>query len=227
MRKYLKAGVLVFALLVPALVFLFLKNFGKNHYSLKTYYPVEIDSVNVNGEVKLDTVFHQIPPFDLISQTGEKITNATFDNTIYVADFFYTKCPDVCPKMSSQLSRVQDVFEGNDQVKILSHTVDPNYDSAEVLTDYGSSYGAKEGKWYFATGNKKQIYDLARYGYFVSATEGTGGSEDFLHSEKFVLVDKNKHIRGYYNGTDPEDVDRLILEIRVLLHGDENEQGKG
>lgn len=220
MRKYLKAGILVLVLVVPALVFLFLKNFGQNHYSLRTYYPVKVDTIVVDGEEKLDTAFHVIPPFDLVSQSGEKITNSTFDNSIYVADFFYTKCPNVCPKMSSQLSRVQDAFENNEDVKILSHTVDPNFDSTKVLSDYGSAYGAKEGKWFFVTGDKKQIYDLARYGYFVSATEGTGGSEDFLHSEKFVLIDKEGHIRGYYNGTDSEEVDRLILEIRILLYQD-------
>lgn len=220
MRKYLKAGILVLVLVIPALVFLFLKQFGQNHYAVRKFYPTKIDTVKVNGQVKLDTVFHKIPPFKLIDQSGNVVTNKTFDHSIYVADFFYTKCPNVCPKLSSQLSRVQDAFENNNDVKILSHTVDPTHDSAEVLTDYASSYGALAGKWYFVTGSKKDIYDLARNGYFVSATTGTGGEEDFLHSEKFVLIDKNKNIRGYYNGTDPEDVDRLILEIKILLYED-------
>ena len=220
MRKYFKAGILIVVLVVPALVFLFLKGFGKNHYTLKTFYPVDFDTVQVNGENRIDTVFHQIPPFNLTSQTGEEVSNKTFENSVYVADFFYTKCPNVCPKMSSQLTRVQDAFENDSNVKILSYSIDPEFDTVQVLNDYAAMYGAKEGKWYFATGPKKEIYDLARHGYYVSATTGTGGEEDFLHSEKFVLVDKDRHIRGYYNGTDPEEVDRLILEIKILLYGD-------
>jgi protein SCO1 len=217
MRKYIKAGILILVLVVPALAFLFLKGFGKNHYTLRTYYPKDIKEVKVGGKTKYDTVFHKIPSFSLTSQNGEPVTDKTFDNTLYVADFFYTKCPNVCPKMSSQLSRVQEAFEDVPMVKILSHSIDPDYDTVKVLNDYASMYGAKEGKWYFATGSKKEIYNLARNAYFVSATTGTGGEEDFLHSEKFVLVDKDKHIRGYYDGTNQEDVDRLILEIKVLL----------
>jgi protein SCO1 len=222
MRKYIKVGILILVLVVPALVFLFLKGFGKNHYTLKTYYPKDINEVKVDGKTIYDTVFHKIPSFNLTSQTGAPVTDHTFDNAIYVADFFYTKCPNVCPKMSSQLSRVQEAFEDVPMVKILSYSIDPEYDTAKVLNDYASMYGAKEGKWYFATGSKKEIYDLARNGYFVSATTGTGGAEDFLHSEKFVLVDKDKHIRGYYDGTNQEDVDRLILEIKVLLSAEKN-----
>ena len=218
MKKYFKPGILVLVLVVPALLFLFLKFFGQNHYNVRTYFPVSVDSVKVTGSVRLDTVFHEIPPFKFTSQDGEPVTNETFKDDIYVVDFIFTKCPNVCPKMTSQMTRVQDAFENNDEVKILSHTVDPKNDSAEVLNDYAAEYRAKKGKWYFVTGAKKELYDIARNGYYVTAVEGDGGKTDFIHTEKFVLVDQNRHIRGYYNSLDPEEIDRLIVEIKVLLY---------
>ena len=157
------------------------------------------------------------PHFKLISQTGEIVTQKNLAGKIYVADFFFTRCPSICPVMTSELTRVAKVFADNPDIKIISHTVDPEYDTVEVLRDYAAKYNADPDQWYFVTGEKKEIYDLARKGYFIAAKEGDTGPVDFIHSQRFILVDKEKRIRGYYDGTDKKDVDRLIAEIGVLL----------
>jgi protein SCO1/2 len=229
MRTSLKAGLLILLLVIPALAFLFLKNFGRNQYSLPRYIP-QLDSTSgeimmrtsvVNGRETTDTVFHTIPDFNLTDQNNNKITAEMVKGKIHVADFFFARCPGICPKMSSQLQRVQDQFLNNPDVVILSYTVDPEHDSVEALQNYADQYGAIKNKWYLLTGDRKQIYDLAKRGYFVSAKEGNLQSSDleenFVHTDKFILVDKEGHIRGFYNGTDPKDVDRLNLEIKILL----------
>jgi protein SCO1/2 len=229
MRTSLKAGLLILLLVIPALAFLFLKNFGRNEFSLPRYIP-QIDSTSgeimiktsiVNGREVTDTVFHTIPDFTLTDQNNNKVTGEIVKGKIHVADFFFARCPGICPKMSSQLQRVQDQFLNNPDVVILSYTVDPEHDSVEALQNYAEQYGAIKDKWYLLTGNRSQIYDLAKRGYFVNAKEGNLQSSDleenFVHTDKFILVDKEGHIRGFYNGTDPKDVDRLNLEVKILL----------
>jgi protein SCO1/2 len=229
MPKYIKAGLLITLLVIPALAFLFLKNFGKNHYSLPRYIP-QIDSATgtiqmetrlVNGEELTDTVFHKIPNFRLTDQNNNEVTLAVTKGKIHVADFFFARCPGICPKMSSQMQRVQEAFKNYPDVVILSYSVDPEHDTVEALSNYAEQYEAIPGKWYFLTGDKEEIYRIAKKGYYVTAKEdktGSGSLEDmFVHTDKFVLVDKNNVIRGFYNGTDPEEVDKLILEIQVLL----------
>ncbi|WP_240773335.1 SCO family protein [Pontibacter sp. SGAir0037] len=172
------------------------------------------------GEVlfdeKGDTLFHQVPGFAFTSQQGERVTQQDLENKIYVTNFFFASCPDVCKKMSSQLSRVQEAFADNPSVNIVSLTVNPENDSPEVLAEYASMYGADPKKWIFLTGNREEIYTLAQQGFYLPVQQ-VEGQQDFIHSEKFMLVDKNQHIRGQYDGTDPVEVDRLITEINVLL----------
>ncbi|MES2730357.1 MAG: SCO family protein [Bacteroidota bacterium] len=234
MRNVLKAGLLIILLVVPASVFLLLKGFGQNHYTLKTYYPV-VDSttgqVVINKRTQYnqnisDTLFHTVPGFNLIDQHGKNATETISTNKIYVANFFFTRCNSICPKMSSELSRVQDFFLDNADIVIVSYSVDPQHDSVSVLNKYATQYNAKPGKWYLLTGEKQNIYKLAETGYKIPVVDlgkQTQTIENaFVHSEKLILVDKAKHIRGYYDGTDPKDVDRLILEIQILLSGDAN-----
>ncbi len=190
-----------------------------------TYFPEDVQEKVVDGKTISDTTFHAIPPFQFASSDGETITEKLTEGKIYVADFFFTTCPGICPLMSNQLKRVQEAFIDDPNILILSHTVDPDNDSLPVLKEYAKKYKAIKGKWYFLRGSQDQIYELAQKGYYISALEDENetGTDRFVHSDKLVLVDKQKHIRGFYNGTDAKDVDRLILEIKVLLseYGDD------
>lgn len=166
---------------------------------------------------KTDTIYHTIGSFTLTNQYKEIITDSVTKNKIYVADFFFVTCQSICPKMSHQLRRVQDTFLNEKNFLILSHTVNPDHDSAEVLKIYGEKYGAVKGKWHLLTGNKKSIYDLAKYDYLVNADETEGEGDLFIHSELFLLIDKEKRIRGMYDGTDSLQVNQLIKDIRTLF----------
>src|SRR5688572_1379483 len=213
-KKVLLLGAL---LLVPVLVFLLLKGFGTNHYDLRYYFPVVTDE----GEALVqngDTVFRKIPDFKLTNQEGKTISQRDLDNSVYVANFFFTSCQGICKKMSSQMTRVHDRFKNDPSIKIVSYSVDPERDSVAALEQYANMYNADPKSWYFLTGPKKEIYDLAQHGYVLPVQEGPDGTVDFVHSEKFILVDKDKFVRGIYDGTSQKDVDRLITEITVLQH---------
>lgn len=176
----------------------------------------------VIGEKKLagtdakDTLYHTVQPFSFINQYHDTVSEKTINNKIYVADFFFATCQSICPKMSSQLVHVQDAFKNDNNVLILSHTVNPANDTVEVLNGYAQTYGAEKNKWHFLTGNKKAIYDMARYSYLVNALEDDGSAEGFLHSELLILVDAQKRIRGMYDGTDSVAVLKLISDIKLL-----------
>ncbi|MDX5348269.1 MAG: SCO family protein, partial [Hymenobacteraceae bacterium] len=195
----------------------FLKFFGENRYTLRTYFPQEVDSVQVNGNWQHDTVFHKVPPFSFQSQSGDVVGTDQLKDNMYVANFFFATCVGICKQMSSQLVRVQEAFRDEPQVKIVSFTVNPEHDSVEVLQQYADAYSANPKQWYFLTGQREKIYELAQKGFYLPVQQ-VPGMNDFIHSEKFLLVDKDQHVRGIYDGTDPEDVDRLITEIRILLH---------
>lgn len=211
-----KALILGILLLVPILIFIFIGSFGEHHYTLRKYFPKVDQTGEVVFDAKGDTVFNRIPEFTFTSQLGEPVSQKQLDGNIYVADFFFATCPDICKAMSTQLVRVQEAFHDVDQVKIVSFTVNPEYDTPEVLREYGDRYGADAKKWFFLTGERDKIYDLAQKGFYLPVMQ-VEGQQDFIHSEKFMLVDKNRQVRGIYDGTDPADVDRLILEIKVLL----------
>ena len=225
-----KAGILLATLLVPALLYLLLRFGSQNHYVLPRYLP-KIDSAKnepLMGMVKLpdgrramDTLYNHIPPFTLIDQDGKTTDQSIVKGKIYVADFFFTRCVSICPKIASQLTRVQDIFRNNPNVLFLSYSVDPEHDRPAQLKAYARKYEAIPGRWYFLTGSKAQIYDLAMHGYYLPAVDAGvpegKPDETFIHSEKLVLVDKEGLVRGFYDGTDKGDVDRLVLEIRVLL----------
>lgn len=230
MKVFRKAGILLATLLVPALLYLFLRYGTQNHYVLARYLP-KIDSARgeplmgkvrlADGSVITDTIYNRIPPFQLINQDGDTVNQSIVKGKIYVADFFFTRCTTICPRISSQLTRVQDIFINNPDIIFLSHTVDPVHDRPEQLRAYARKYDAVPGKWYFLTGTKAQIYDLAMHGYYLPTVDAGmkegNPDETFIHSEKLVLVDKEGIVRGFYDGTDKEDVDKLVLEIRVLL----------
>lgn len=229
MNTYRKAGILLVTLMVPAFAYIMLRACTQNHYTLPRYIPV-IDSArsepvmhtitDIYGDKRQDTLFRHIPPFTLIDQNGVPQTQAIIKGKIHVADFFFTRCGTICPKIQSNLSKVQDMFKGQKDLVFLSYTVDPENDKPEQLKAYATKMGAIPGMWYFLTGDKAQIYNLAQRGYFLPVVDHGVSygkpDETFIHTEKLVLVDKEGIIRGFYDGTDKKDIDRLMVEIKVL-----------
>ncbi|WP_020532125.1 SCO family protein [Flexithrix dorotheae] len=170
------------------------------------------------GEGNLDLKnIHSISEFSLINQDNQQIDNSTLKGKIYVADFFFTTCSGICPKMSENMKLIQNEFLDDEQVLLLSHSVTPEYDTVEILKNYAQTKGVRSGKWHLLTGDKKAIYKLARNSYFVDKELGFSKTvNDFLHTENFVLVDGQGRIRGVYNGTLLLEVKNLIQDIKVL-----------
>ncbi len=170
-----------------------------------------------NKESDSLATFHSIPSFSLTSQEGATITEADLDNKIYVANFFFTTCPGICPRMTDNLKIVQEEFLDDDNVLLLSHSVTPDIDSVSVLKAYAQKRKIVSDKWLLLTGDRDQIYNLGRQSYFVEENLGEEKSnDDFLHTENFILVDKNKYIRGIYNGLNKTSVQQLIADIKTL-----------
>jgi len=161
--------------------------------------------------------FHQIPSFTLFNQDGETITEKTFEDKIYITDFFFTSCPGICPKMTENMSVLQEAFLKDNEVLLLSHSVTPKMDSVPALKEYAKNKDVISGKWHLATGNLHEIYSLGRNSYFVEEDLGLEKKpDDFLHTENFVLIDKNRHIRGIYNGLNKASVNQLIKDVALL-----------
>ena len=165
-----------------------------------------------------DTIYHVIPNFAFINQNNQSVTSEDFKDTVYIADFFFTTCPGICPIMTKQLVRVQEeILKNNLPVKILSHTVDPETDSTEVLLNYAKEMGADLNIWTFVTGEKQNLYKLAE-SYLVVANEDPETEIHFVHSDKLVLIDTQNRIRGMYSGIDSLEVNQLIKDLKTLLH---------
>jgi len=161
--------------------------------------------------------FHKISPFTLTNQNGEEITERSFKDKIYVVDFFFTVCPGICPKMTANMTGLQEEFLEDSEVMLLSHSVTPERDSVPVLKRYADDKGVLSHKWNLATGTQEEIYRLGRQDYFVEESLGLDKDEDeFLHTENFVLIDKNRHIRGIYNGLNKSAIRQLIADIKLL-----------
>ncbi|WP_179334474.1 SCO family protein [Winogradskyella costae] len=161
--------------------------------------------------------FHKIQEFKLWNQLGDVVTPNTFDDKIYITDFFFASCPGICPQMTGNMFKLQEEFKDDDEILFLSHTVTPSQDSVPVLKNYAEKYGVIANKWHLVTGDKQEIYNLGREQYFVENDLGEPKSiEDFLHTENFLLIDKNKHIRGIYNGLNRASMQQLIIDIKAL-----------
>ena len=171
----------------------------------------------INGKQITDTLYHQIPDFEFINQDSVKITQKDFAGKIYVADFFFTTCPTICPKMKTQMLRIFKKFKDNPKVAILSHTIDPRHDTPVVLKEFSKNLGIQNSMWTMVTGDKAKIYEIGQKSYMVSATDDPSQPGGIVHSGAFILVDKNRHIRGVYDGTEPEKVDKLMADMEVLL----------
>jgi protein SCO1 len=177
-------------------------------------------SLPILGErevVEGDTIFHTIPNFSFIDQDSQPVTNETFAGKVYVADFFFISCPTICPKTTKQMLRIYDHFKNNDRVVLLAHTVDPKHDTVERLKNYATNLDVQTSKWHFVRGDQDEIYGIAD-DYFSIAMEDPEAPGGYDHSGRFILVDENRHIRSFCNGTDPADVDRFIEDIESLLN---------
>lgn len=166
--------------------------------------------------VGTDTVYHTIAPFQLVDQDSVIVTNATFQDKIYVADFFFTSCRTICPIMKTQMMRVYETTKEMPDVLLLSHTIDPEYDTVALLHDFAERLGVESKRWHFVTGAKDSIYKIAQTSYFATAMEDQSEPDRFIHSGAFLLIDKKGRIRGKYDGTKEEEVNRLIVEIKKL-----------
>lgn len=181
------------------------------YFSEATFSPQWIDS----GEIPEE--FHQIPAFELTNQKGNIITEKHLDGKVTVVDFFFTTCPGICPKMTSNMLLVQDAFLEDNDVLILSHSVTPEYDSVQILKEYAETKGVTSPNWHLLTGERNTIYNLGRNQYFVEEDLGLEkDQEDFIHTENFVLIDQQRRIRGIYNGLNKSSVNQLIADIKTL-----------
>ena len=184
---------------------------------LKVFHPKDLDPRLVDPAVRNAEGEHHITDFALVDQLGRTITLADMKDRIIVADFFFTTCQTICPKMSSQMERVQEAYKTDDRIVLLSHSVTPEIDSVAALANYAALHNADPDRWHFLTGPRKDIYALARRSYFACLDQGDGGPDDFVHTENFVLVDRQLRIRGFYDGTTAAEVDRLIGDIKKLI----------
>ncbi len=166
----------------------------------------------VNG----DTVYHTIPDFSFINQDSQVITNKTFENQLYVVDFFFTSCPTICPKVTRQMLRIYEKYKNVSGISLLAHSIDPKRDTVSKLKDYANKIGVSAPKWHFITGDKEKIYEIAD-DYFSVAIEDSDSPGGFDHSGRLILVDKKRHIRSFCDGTDPASVDKFMLDIDRLL----------
>ncbi len=165
-----------------------------------------------------DTTYPVVPAFKFINQDGLVITNKTFDGKIYIADFIFLSCPSICPKMTREMSEVYKTYKTNPNILFISHTIDPKNDTMSRLKAYAHNLGVDTKKWFFVTGNKETIYSLAEDGYFATAYSDSTAPGGYVHSGGLLLIDKNKHIRGVYDGTRPKETERLKSDIKKLLN---------
>lgn len=172
----------------------------------------------VDGKMVVDTLYHKIPDFEFISQDSVKLTQEFVAGKIYIADFFFTTCPTICPKMKTQMLRIYEKYKDNPNVILLSHSIDPRHDTPAVLKEFRSNLGIKGNSWQMVTGDKAKIFEIGQKSYMVSAADDPTQPGGVVHSGAFILVDKNRHIRGIYDGTVPAKVDNLMEDMEVLLN---------
>ena len=188
---------------------------------LPIYQPNMVNAELVDSTLQHVKKYHRIADFSLLNQNGDTITQENYRDKIYVADFFFTTCPTICPIMTANLVEVQAALANDSEVLLLSHSVTPEIDSVAQLKKYAIEKGVNDAKWNLVTGDKKQIYELARKSYLAVQEDGDGGPFDMIHTENFILVDKQRRIRGFYDGTKEEEMDRLLLDIEILKNSEE------
>ncbi|MAV42261.1 SCO family protein [Flavobacteriaceae bacterium] len=209
--KWIGLSIIIWGVISVSLFYSILKPVEK----LPIYQPASVNSELVDTTIVHKINYHKISDFSLTNQNGETVTQNKFDNKIYVADFFFTTCQSICPIMTKNMKEIQDKLIKDSEVLLLSHTVFPEIDSVEVLKKYAIENDVIDSKWDLVTGDKKQIYDLARKSY-LAAKDNSFGEYEMIHTENFVLIDKKKQIRGFYDGTNKEEIDKLYEDIKIL-----------
>ena len=187
-----------------------------SHKTLPIYSPHMVHADLVDTSIQEIRKYHRIKDFSFINQDSMVITQDTYKNKIYITDFFFTTCQTICPKMTQNLKYIQNNLPKESGIQLLSHTVIPEYDTPKILKEYAITHGVDTTKWNLVTGNKKDLYDMARKSYLVSKTQGNGGKYDMIHTENIVLIDKKRQIRGYYNGTNPKEIAQLLEDALWL-----------
>ena len=206
--RLIYACILIFALVVSCN--------QENENQLPIYNPVDFEPKLVDKTLRNVNKNHTVSDFNLTNQNGVIITSKDYENKIYVVDFFFTSCPSICPIMTNNMLKIQEEFIDNSQVKLLSLSVTPEIDNVKVLKQYAIEKGVNDSKWNITTGPKKHIYELARKSYFAVVEQGDGGLQDFIHTPNFILIDTKKQIRGIYDGTDENEILRLVEDIKIL-----------
>ena len=209
--KWIGLAIIVWGVISVSLFYSILKPVER----LPIYQPASVNSELVDTTIVHKINYHKISDFSLTNQNGETVTQSKYDNKIYVADFFFTTCQSICPIMTKNMKDIQDKLIKDSEVLLLSHTVFHEIDSVEVLKKYAVENQVIDSKWDLVTGDKKEIYDLARKSY-LAAKDNSFGEYEMIHTENFVLIDKKKQIRGFYDGTNKEEIDRLYKDIKIL-----------
>ncbi|HAV53481.1 SCO family protein [Halpernia sp.] len=215
--KYKFFAVVLFVL--SAIIITIIYQLMKPKEMLKIYQPADVSAELVDSTLHYVKKYHTIADFSLTNQNGKTITQDDYKDKIYVADFFFTTCQTICPIMTDHMVKIQEALKNDDGVLLLSHTVTPEIDSVAQLKKYALEKGVNDAKWNLVTGDKKEIYDLARKSY-LAAKDVPFQENDLVHTENFVLVDKKKRIRGFYDGTDPEAIEKLLADIEILKQED-------
>ncbi|PWJ57109.1 protein SCO1/2 [Dyadobacter jejuensis] len=199
------------------LIAVFITSCSKTEKKLPIFGERDWVTKTVDGKEVVDTIYHQIPAFKFVNQNSDTITEASVADKIYVADFFFTSCPTICPVMKRQMLKVHEAFKDNDQLKILSHTIDPDHDTPEVLNTFAKDLGVTGDQWWFLTGPKEQIYEIGQKFYMTPAQADSTAQGGYIHGGYFILCDKDRHVRGMYDGTTEEGTQKLITDINILL----------
>ncbi len=207
---------LLFLLIFSVLMIVVIFQFSNKTRKLPIYNPIDINPRLVDSSIRNISHGHKITDFHLINQEGKIITQKDYENKIYVADFFFTRCTTICPIMATNMASIQKTFKNDSDIMFLSMSVTPKIDSIPVLKEYAKKKGAIPNKWNITTGDKKHIYDLARKSFMAVLDEGDAGEQDFIHTEQFILIDKKQQIRGFYDGTNLKDMEILKKDILVL-----------
>ncbi|MDC6366258.1 MULTISPECIES: SCO family protein [Flavobacteriaceae] len=212
--KYKFFGIVLLA--ISCIIIYLFYNALQPKKELPVFQPSMVDKSLVDSTLHYKKKYHTIADFELVNQNGKTITQEDYKDKIYVADFFFTTCPTICPIMTKNMAGIQKSILDDDEVLLLSHSVTPVIDSVPQLKKYALEKGVIDTKWNLVTGDKKQIYQLARKSYLAVKNDGDGGPFDMIHTENFVLVDKERRIRGFYDGTNPEEINKLLEDLEIL-----------
>jgi protein SCO1/2 len=213
-KDYKRFGIVFFIL--SAIIVSIIYNTLNVYQPLPIYQPAMVSTELVDSTIQYQKKYHKIADFSLTNQNGETITQNDYKDKIYVADFFFTTCQTICPIMTNNMAKIQKELINDTDVLLLSHSVTPEIDSVAQLKRYALEKGVNDAKWNLVTGDKKQIYELARKSYLAVKDFGDGGPFDMIHTENFMLIDKKRQIRGFYDGTNADDIGRLLSDIAIL-----------